>query len=418
MVVLSPLLSLSLLFSLSLLLTFTDLCNSTQPITQNITTEYLKLRLLHRKPFSTPSEALSSDSHRLAVLFSALHRRKTPKLPITSGASTGSGQYFIDLRLGTPPQSLLLVADTGSDLVWVTCSACHNCSNHLSSSAFLARHSATFSPHHCFDSACQLIPHPKHTPCNHTRLHSPCSYEYSYADGSKTNGFFSTETTLLNTSSGGLLKHENLAFGCGFRISGPGVTGPSFNGAQGVMGLGRGPISFTSQLGSRFDHKFSYLSQGLHSLSASDKLSHDWGRHPKCVSVNGVKLPINPSVWAVDKSGNGGTIVDSGTTLTFLAEPAYRQILTAFKRRIKLPSPAELTLGFDLCVNVSNVSKLSLPRLSFKLMGDSVFAPPPSNYFLDTAAGVKCLALQPVSSPAGFSGHWQPDATRVLVRVR
>lgn len=121
------------------------------------------------------------------------------------------------------------------------------------------------------------------------------------------------------------------------------------------------------------------------------------------VYVGGVKLRISPSVWALDEYGNGGTVVDSGTTLTLLADPGYEKILTAFKRGVKLPEPAEPTLGFDLCVNVSGVSRPSLPRLSFKLFGGSALAPPPRNYFVDTADGVKCLALQPVSSPSGFS---------------
>ncbi|KAF2318132.1 hypothetical protein GH714_041485 [Hevea brasiliensis] len=123
----------------------------------------------------------------------------------------------------------------------------------------------------------------------------------------------------------------------------------------------------------------------------------------KSVYVDGIKLPINPSVWSIDQLGNGGTIIDSGTTLTFIAKPAYREILKAFKRRIKLPNAAEATPDFDLCVNVSGVSRPPLPRMSFELTGDSVFSPPSRNYFVDTDDGVKCLAIQPVHSDGDFS---------------
>ncbi|XAR55850.1 Nepenthesin [Bertholletia excelsa] len=423
MVVPHPLSLLSLIVSLLGALFFPDLCNSQS--------DSLKLPLLHKSPFPSPSEALSSDSHRLSSLFSALHSRKTPQLPLTSGAASGSGQYFVDLSLGTPAQRLLLVADTGSDLVWVKCSACRDCSKRPPGSAFLSRHSDSFWPYHCYDSACKIVPHPKHVPCNRTRLHSPCRYEYSYADGSKTSGFFARETTTFNTSSGQKVKHGGLAFGCGFRVSGPSVSGPSFNGAQGVMGLGRGPVSLPSQLGRRFGNKFSYclmdytlsptptsylLIGGTHNVTVSGKSVINYTPlqiNPfsptfyyigiQSVSVEGTKLRINPSVWAIDEMGNGGTVVDSGTTLTFLANPAYRRVLTAFRRRVKLPEPAERTPGFDLCLNVSGVSRPRLPRLSFKFAGGSVFSPPPRNYFVDTAEGVKCLAIRPVSSPAGFS---------------
>ncbi|KAF8399169.1 hypothetical protein HHK36_015034 [Tetracentron sinense] len=419
------------LLSLVLLFSFTDLCNS-QSNSNNRSIEYLKLRLLHKDPFVSPAQALSHDYHRLSVLFSSLQSRKALKAPVISGASTGSGQYFVDLRVGTPPQKILLVADTGSDLVWVKCSACRNCTKHEPGSAFLARHSTTFSPIHCYHPACRLVPHPlKHQPCNHTSLHSTCRYVYSYADESKTSGVFSRETTTLNTSSGREAKLRNLAFGCGFRISGPSVSGASFNGAHGVMGLGRGPISFSSQVGKRFGNKFSYCLMD-YTISPPPTSYLMFGEEPepiitrkpiisftplqtnplsptfyyigiKSVTVDGVKLPVNPSVWAFDRQGNGGTVVDSGTTLTFLAEPAYRQILTAFKRRMRLPRTAGAALGFDLCVNVSGVSRPRLPRLSFRLVGNSVFSPPARNYFIDTTEGIKCLALQAVNSPSGFS---------------
>lgn len=396
--------------------TLTPLTNSQQ---------YLQLPLLHNHPFPSPSQALSFDTHRLSLLH---NRHRAVTSPVVSGASTGSGQYFVNLHLGTPPQRLLLVADTGSDLVWLRCSACKNCANRSPGSAFLARHSTTFSPYHCYDSACELVPRPDPSPCNHTRLHSPCRYDFTYSDGSRTAGFFSKETTTLNTSSGRATKLTDLAFGCGFDVSGPSVAGPSFNGANGVMGLGRGPISFASQLGRRFGSKFSYclmdytLSPPPTSYlriggSKSDVVSKLSFTHLlvnplsptfyyigiKSVYVDGAKLPIRPSVWSLDEFGNGGTVIDSGTTLTFVPEPAYRLILAAFKRRLRMASRAEPTPGFDLCVNLSGVARASLPKLSFGLVGDSVFAPPPRNYFIETSDRVKCLAIQPVVSGSGFS---------------
>ncbi|KAL3501645.1 hypothetical protein ACH5RR_036094 [Cinchona calisaya] len=438
---------LSLLFSLLLLLVFlTFLDLSTSSTTSQAPTfpldHSLRLPLLHHNhPFPpSPSKAISSDIHRLNYLYSSLHHRrqhknssKAAQLPLTSGASFGTGQYFVSLSLGTPPQPFLLVADTGSDLIWVKCSACRNCSARPPNSAFLARHSSTFSPYHCFDSPCQLVPHPDHVPCNRTRLHSTCRYAYSYSDGSISSGFFSRETASFNTSSGKLVRFKNLAFGCGFEASGPSVTGPNFNGAQGVMGLGLESISFPSQLGRKFGNKFSYclMDYTLSPSPTSFLVIGDGGSKNGVVGsaknmsytplinntlsptfyyigieyafIDGRKLPISPSVWAVDGLGNGGTVLDSGTTLSFLVQPAYDKVLQEFVRRVKLPKSNKPNPNFDFCVNVSSVSKLSLPKLSFKLAGGSVFSPPPENYFIDTAEGVKCLALQPVRQPSGFS---------------
>ncbi|CAJ1932252.1 unnamed protein product [Sphenostylis stenocarpa] len=389
-------------------------------------TEYLKLPLLPTTSLSNTSHILAADLRRLSS------RRTSPQSPLTSGAATGSGQYFADLRIGSPPQRLLLVVDTGSDLVWVKCSACRNCSTHRSGSAFLPRHSITFSTHHCYDSQCRLVPHPTATHCNNrTKLHTPCRYQYSYADGSTTTGLFSKETTTFNTSSNKQVKIKNFAFGCGFKTSGPSVTGSSFNGAQGVMGLGRGPISFTSQLGRKFGNTFSYclldytLSPPPKSYLTIGASSNDvdsrklfsytpFVTNPlsptfyyitiESVSVDGVRLPINPSVWGIDVNGNGGTIVDTGTTLSFFAEPAYRQILAAVRRRVKLLVAKDAAaLGFDLCVNVSGAARPKLPKLSFVLAGKSALSPPTGNYFIEPVEGLKCLAVQPVRPGSGFS---------------
>ncbi|KAK6266506.1 hypothetical protein QUC31_017343 [Theobroma cacao] len=427
-----------------LLLLPSDLSN-TPAATATSSKEYLKLPLLHKTPFPSPTQTILFDIHRISYLHRHRHRHqhhKNPKgsikSPVVSGAPSGSSQYFVELRLGSPPQPLLLVVDTGSDLLWVTCSACrHNCSFfHSPGSTFLARQSSSFAPHHCFDPTCRLVPHPDPNPCNRTRLHSPCRYQYLYSDGSTTRGFFSKDTTTLNISSGREAKLEKLSFGCGFQILGPSVSGASFNGAQGVMGLGRGPISFASQLGRHFGNKFSYclmdytlsppptsyliIGEGgddgdkQNAISRNPKMSYTpllinplsptfYYIGIKSVKVNNVKLRIDPSVWSLDELGNGGTIMDSGTTLTFLPEPAYVKILTAIKRRVRLPSPAELTPGFDLCFNVTGESRQKLPRLSFELAGGSVLEPPPRNYFIETEEDIKCFAVQPFGNGMGFS---------------
>lgn len=212
------------------------------------------------------------------------------------------------------------------------------------------------------------------------------------------------------------------------------MTPVGFEGATGVMGLGRGPISFTFQLGRKVGNKFSYclmdyrlsppptsylvIGGGIHDVvSGSDKLQSTplirsslsptyYYVGIKSVTIDGEKLPISSAVWALDDLGNGGTIIDTGTTLSFVPAAAYKAIVLAMRRRVKLPRVADLTqAGFDLCYNVSRLDedKLGLPRMSLELVGDSVFDPPARNYFIDTAEDVKCLALQAVDSPSGFA---------------
>lgn len=423
----------------------------------------LRLKLVHknslnsplRKTFSSPQEHLANIVHDDSIRVHGLQRvlehngiakgqvfnpsssmydqsayfhKKNFKAPIISGASAGSGQYFVDFYIGTPPQKLMLIADTGSDLLWVRCSGCKKCLR-KPGSAFLSRHSSTFMPIHCYAPTCKLVPHPSAASCNRTVLHSSCKYDYIYADQSDSSGIFSRETATLNTSTGLSAKIKNVAFGCGVKSSGPSVTGPAFSGAHGVMGLGKGAISLTSQLGKRVGKRFSYCLVD-YTISPPQSSYLILGQAPmrpslrksmrytpflknrfaetfyyvgiKQVWVEGVLLPIHPSVWNIDLQGNGGTVIDSGTTLTFIVEPAYRIILAAFNKAVIYPRVRPVQ-DLGLCFNVSGISTPKLPKMTIVFEGNGRFEPPPPNYFINAADDIKCLALQGVSSPSAFS---------------
>lgn len=53
------------------------------------------------------------------------------------------------------------------------------------------------------------------------------------------------------------------------------------------------------------------------------------------IAVNGQLVPVDPSVFAT--SGNRGTIVDSGTTLSYIAAEAYDPFVSAVSSAI-IPS--------------------------------------------------------------------------------
>ncbi|KAJ6847025.1 putative protein ASPARTIC PROTEASE IN GUARD CELL 2 isoform X1 [Iris pallida] len=381
---------------------------------------YLKLPLLPSLPFPTLQQALAIDSLRLSS--------SSLSAPIVSAASSGAGQYLVTLRLGSPPQPLRLVLDTGSDLLWVRCSPCRDrCRRRRRRRrrpSFFPRHSSSFSPFHCYHPLCSLLP-PLSPSCSRSPLHTPCRYKYSYADRSSSAGLFSRD--VLSPGPPG-----SLSFGCAFNVS----AGPEFSSAHGVLGLGRGPISFSSQAGKPYGNAFSYclpdytlspppttyLLFGAAAINAS--LSTARLRSTPLlssplsptfyyvrvlgVSVGGVRLRSVPSsVWALDPAtGAGGTIVDSGTTLSFLPERAYTAVVEAMKRRLGEAALAPGPPGFDLCVDSSAgaaAGGIRVPKLSFRLGGGAELSPPARNYFIEAAEGVRCLALQPVGATgAGF----------------
>eukprot|EP00249_Psilotum_nudum_P003488 c168_g1_i1 orf=416-1924(+) len=372
---------------------------------------------LSRYSFSAGSPVRSGESMNEDAQILWKHAK-----PLTSaviaGAFAGSGQYFVSFNIGTPARTFLLIVDTGSDLVWLKC--CDRCSS--SSPLFNIKKSKTFSPIPCFWPQCSLVPPPAHFSCNRHPA-GRCEYDYIYADLSDSSGILAYETVILNSTSNRSTKVKHVVFGCGLKN-----TGKSLTGSGGVLGLGREPMSFASQLGSKVDSIFSYCFVDFFRSPSEDSYlvfgkSHTGNasfqytpflQNPfvptlyyigiEHISVNGEVLSIHPRVWRMDAEGNGGAVIDSGTTLTYFLGPAYHRILSAFRRAISYPLVRmNLPTSFDLCFNTSNVSQIELPKLVITFSGNATFEPPSTNYFVEVSNDIKCLSFQQVSSGLGFS---------------
>ncbi|KAE8657456.1 Protein ASPARTIC PROTEASE IN GUARD CELL 1 [Hibiscus syriacus] len=161
--------------------------------------------------------------------------------PIVSGSSQGSGEYFSRVGIGKPQSQVYMVLDTGSDVNWVQCAPCADCYQQ-SDPIFEPSLSSSYSPLNCEAQQCKYL---DDSECRNDRT---CVYEVSYGDGSYTVGDFVTETITLGSDS-----VNNVAIGCGHNNEG------LFVGAGGLLGLGGGPLSFSSQLNAS---TFSLLSRG------------------------------------------------------------------------------------------------------------------------------------------------------------
>ncbi|CAK9858931.1 unnamed protein product [Sphagnum jensenii] len=355
--------------------------------------------------------------------------------PVVSGSTLGSGQYFVSFSIGTPAQNFSLVADTGSDLVWVQCAPCEECYTQ-EGPLYSPSNSSSFVPVSCSSNECNLIPATLGFPCDTSYSPAACAYVYQYADSSSTKGVFAYETATMkkfsssSSSSGSTVHIENLAFGCGTDNQG------SFQGAAGVMGLGQGPLSFTSQIGYAYDNKFSYcLVNFLDPVSVSSSLifgddSVLFAKHklhytpilsnPRSTTlyyvgirelvVAGSSLQIPSSAWSFNVLGGGGTTLDSGTTLTYFVPAAYNVILQAFQQALQ-QFPKVTTAGknatFDLCFNSSAAAAddhhrpHKYPGFRIRLENHTEFKPGYENYLVEVAPDVKCLAI--LQSNSGFN---------------
>ncbi|KFK24246.1 hypothetical protein AALP_AAs44256U000300 [Arabis alpina] len=105
------------------------------------------------------------------------------------------GLYFTKVKLGSPPTEFNVQIDTGSDILWVTCSSCCNCP-HTSGRGidlhfFDAPGSLTAGSVTCSDPICSSVFQTTAAQCSEN---NQCGYSFRYGDGSGTAGYYMTDT--------------------------------------------------------------------------------------------------------------------------------------------------------------------------------------------------------------------------------
>jgi hypothetical protein len=84
---------------------------------------------------------------------------KPSSIPVTT---EGEGEYLTQIGLGTPKETLTLILDTGSDLVWTQCLACKSCYSQIDP-IFNPAKSSTYEPVKCGRNMCQVNESPNTT---------------------------------------------------------------------------------------------------------------------------------------------------------------------------------------------------------------------------------------------------------------
>ncbi|XP_057731660.1 aspartyl protease family protein 2-like [Arachis stenosperma] len=340
---------------------------------------------------------------------------------VISGLAQGSGEYFTRLGVGTPPRYLYMVLDTGSDVVWLQCAPCKKCYSE-SDPVFDPKGSRTFAPVPCGSPLCRQLDSPG---CDARK--KVCEYQVSYGDGSFTVGDFATETLTFRRRA----SVPRVALGCGHDNEG------LFVGAAGLLGLGRGMLSFPTQAGIRFNNKFSYcLVDRAASSKPSSMVFGDLAvsraarftpllKNPKLdtfyyvellgISVGGVLVRgISASLFRLDRTGNGGVIIDSGTSVTRLTRPAYEALRDAFRvGAARLKRAPEYSL-FDTCFDLSGMTQVKVPTVVLHFRGADVSLPA-GNYLIPVDdKGTYCFAFAGTMSGLSIIGNIQQQGFRVV----
>ncbi|XP_019418604.1 PREDICTED: aspartic proteinase CDR1-like [Lupinus angustifolius] len=169
---------------------------------------------------------------------------------LQSPITNTNGQFLMKFSVGTPKFDVVATVDTGSDIVWMQCQPCKKCYKQTDP-IFDPSKSKTYKVALCSSKVCGLI---KKNGCKKSSLSLKCQYELSYGDGSTSSGDVAEETLTFDTNvRNNPIRVDKIIIGCGHNNQG--VFQPQ---STGIVGLGNGATSLTSQLGGPIHHKFSY----------------------------------------------------------------------------------------------------------------------------------------------------------------
>ncbi|OWM90044.1 aspartyl protease AED3-like [Punica granatum] len=358
----------------------------------------------------------AEDQARLQFL-SILADGKKSSVPIASGRQIiQSPTYIVRVQIGTPAQTMLMAVDTSNDAAWVPCTGCVGCP---SSTVFDPAKSSSFKTVGCQAAQCQQVPNP-------TCGGSACSFNMSYG-GSTIAANLSQDLFTLAADP-----IPNYTFGCIQKATGSSVP------PQGLLGLGRGPLSLVSQAQSLYKSTFSYCLPSFKSLNFSGSLRlgpvgqpirikfTPLLKNPRRSSLYYVNLvgirvgskvvDIPPAALAFNPTTGAGTIFDSGTVFTRLVAPAYVAVRDEFRKRMK-NAPVTSLGGFDTCYSVPIVA----PTITFMFSGMNVTLPQDNILIHSTAGSITCLAMAAapdnVNSVLSVIASMQQQNHRILFDV-
>ncbi|EFJ37356.1 hypothetical protein SELMODRAFT_403622 [Selaginella moellendorffii] len=315
-----------------------------------------------------------------------------------NGSSTSDATYYAQIGVGHPVQFLNAIVDTGSDILWFKCKLCQGCSskkNVIVCSSIIMQGpitlydpelSITASPATCSDPLCS-----EGGSCRGNN--NSCAYDISYEDTSSSTGIYFRDVVHLGHKAS---LNTTMFLGCATSISG-------LWPVDGIMGFGRSKVSVPNQLAAQagsyniFYHCLSGEKEGggILVLGKNDEfpemvytpmLANDIVYNVKLVSlsVNSKALPIEASEFEYNATvGNGGTIIDSGTSsATFPSKALALFVKAVSKFTTAIPTAPLESSGSPCFISISdrNSVEVDFPNVTLKFDGGATMELTAHNY--------------------------------------
>ncbi|CAA0841247.1 Eukaryotic aspartyl protease family protein [Striga hermonthica] len=326
------------------------------------------------------------------------------------------GLYFTRVKLGNPPKEFYVQIDTGSDVLWVSCSSCSGCPTssglQIELEFFDPSGSSTASVISCSNQRCASGEQTSDSLCTDQNR---CGYRFQYGDGSGTSGVYLSDQMYLDSVVGNSLttnSSASIVFGCS--TSQTGDLTKSDRAVDGIFGFGQQGMSVISQLASQgiVPNAFSHCLRGgnggrggilVLGLIVEPNIVYTplvpsqphYNVDLQSIAINGQILPIASSVF--ETSSNTGTIIDSGTTLAYFSEEAYDPFINAVEQTVSQSISPTLNRGNQCYLTTSSVSDI-FPTVSLNFAGGASMVLRPQDYLLPQnsvdGATVWCIGIQ------------------------
>ncbi|XP_062225359.1 aspartic proteinase 36-like isoform X2 [Phragmites australis] len=344
------------------------------------------------------------DSNRHGRLLAAVD------LPLGGlGLPNDAGLYYTEIRIGTPPKRYYVQVDTGSDILWVNCISCDRCPRKsglgIDLTLYDPKGSSSGSMVSCDQGFCVSTYGGKLPGCT-TSI--PCEYSVMYGDGSSTTGYFVTDALEYDQVSGdGQTRSANasVTFGCGAQQGGD--LGSSNQALDGILGFGQSNTSMLSQLAAAgkvkkiFAHCLDTINGGgifaignvvqpkVKTTPLVPNMPH-YNVNLKSIDVGDTTLQLPAHVFETGRKK--GTIIDSGTTLTYLPELVFKDImLVVFNKHQDITFH---NVQDFLCFQYSGSVDDAFPTITFHFEDDLPLHVYPHEYFFQNGNDLYCVGFQ------------------------
>ncbi|CAL0328759.1 unnamed protein product [Lupinus luteus] len=434
--------------------------------------------LIHRdspkSPFYIPNEThyervskTISRSINYAKRFNKPYSLKN----VESNVIPNGGDYLMSYSIGTPPVKTLGIADTGSDIIWLQCQPCNpwdlsldtitlgstkgsdvsfpetvigcgtsnSLGNQGAGSGIVGLGNGPVSLITQLGSSIQG----KFAYClgptlSRTKSASKLNFgedavvsgdgtvstplfldRIGYGDGSQSRGDLSLDTITLGSTKGSVVSFPKTIIGCGTSN-----TLGNQGAGSGIVGLGNGPTSLITQLGSSIQGKFAYcLGPALSKAKIASKLN--FGKDAVVSGVGTVSTPLfldkvfyfltleafsvgNKRVEfggsSSTRGGSGNIIIDSGTTLTLLPADVYSELESTVENAIKLKRVDSPLPPLSLCYQAPSSGEFEVPVITAHFTGADIKLDG-LNTFVQVTEDAICFSFAPTNQGISIFGN-------------